>query len=68
VLALTNVTPQPQEAVLARQDLDSAAVVWRDRITGRDRRATPDGPLWVSLRPYEVLWLTPDDDDPSPAP
>jgi len=23
----------------------------------------PRGILWVSLRPYEVLWLTPDDDD-----
>ena len=68
VLALTNVTSRPQEAVFPRDQLDSPATVWRDRITGRDRRAIPGGALWVSLRPYEVLWLTPDDDGPSPAP
>jgi len=63
VLALTNVTSRPQEAVVVREMLESPAVTWRDRITGRARRVDPRGVLWVSLRPYEVLWLTPDDDD-----
>jgi hypothetical protein len=68
VLALTNVTSHPQEAVFAREDLESPAVVWRDRITGRERRADRTGALWVGLRPYEVLWLTPDDDASAPGP
>jgi sucrose phosphorylase len=68
VLALTNVTARAQEAVLARDQLDSPAAVWRDRITGRERRADPRGTLWLSLGPYEVLWLTPDDDAAPPAP
>jgi sucrose phosphorylase len=60
VLALTNVTAEPQEAVFAREHLGTAAAVWLDRITGRERRAD-HGVLRVALRPYEVVWLTPDE-------
>jgi glycosidase len=59
VLALTNVTAEPREAVFAREHLGTDAVVWLDRITGRERRAD-HGVLRVALRPYEVVWLTPD--------
>jgi hypothetical protein len=59
VLALTNVTAEPREAVFAREHLGTDAVVWLDRITGRERRAD-HGVLRVALRPYEVAWLTPD--------
>jgi sucrose phosphorylase len=59
VLALTNVTAAPQEAVFAREHLGTEAATWLDRITGRERRAD-HGVLRVALRPYEVVWLTPD--------
>ena len=59
VLALTNVTEEPQEAVFAHEHLGTSAAVWLDRITGRERRAA-HGLLRVALKPYEVVWLTPD--------
>ena len=59
VLALTNVTAEPQEAVFVLEHLGTSAAAWLDRITGRERRAE-HGLLRVALRPYEVAWLTPD--------
>jgi sucrose phosphorylase len=61
VLALTNVTSVPQEVSLPREGLDAPATAWRDRITGRERGAVTEDALRLTLRPYEVLWLTPDD-------
>jgi hypothetical protein len=55
------------ELLLARDDLGSRATAWRDRITGRERGAVTGEAFRVTLRPYEVLWLTPDD-DVAPAP
>jgi sucrose phosphorylase len=61
VLALTSVMMEPAEVVLARDLLGSRATAWRDRITGRERGVVTDELMRVTLRPYEVLWLTPDD-------
>ena len=59
VLALTNVTAAPQRVAVAADSLGGAAGAWRDLLTSRRLPGVPDG-LAAVLRPYEVLWLTPD--------
>jgi sucrose phosphorylase len=59
VLALTNVTAAPQRVALPAEELGGAPARWRDLVTSRRLPGQPLG-LEAVLRPYEVLWLTPD--------
>jgi sucrose phosphorylase len=58
VAALTNVTGQPQRVALRDLDPGGRAAAWRDILTSRVFPGTGGG-LEATLRPYEVLWLTP---------
>ena len=58
VAALTNVTDQPQRVVLRDLDPERRDAAWRDILTARVV-AGEGGGLEATLRPYEVLWLTP---------
>jgi len=60
VLALTNVTAREQAVTLGSDQLGGAAGSWRDLISGRAHRSEAGGGLEVLLRPYGILWLTPD--------
>ena len=59
VLALTNVTAAPQRVALPAEALGVAPAGWRDLVTSRLLPGQPHG-FEATLRPYEVLWLTPD--------
>lgn len=59
VLALTNVTGASQRVSLETADLDGSIPTWRDILTSSVRAGQKER-LEVILRPYEVLWLTPD--------
>jgi sucrose phosphorylase len=59
VLALTNVTALEQRVRLSDADLGSRVDAWRDLISGQGVQRTRGG-LDIALRPYGVLWLTPD--------
>jgi len=58
VAALTNVTDRPQRVALGAEDLEGGAPAWRDILTSRVVPGAGGG-LETTLRPYEVLWLTP---------
>jgi sucrose phosphorylase len=58
VLALTNVTALEQRVRLPKDVLGAGATAWTDLVSGRRQRTRGD--LDVVLRPYGVLWLTPD--------
>ncbi|HUG55142.1 MAG TPA: sugar phosphorylase, partial [Vicinamibacteria bacterium] len=58
VVALTNVTDRPQTVVLDAASLEGGAESWRDILTSRAIPA-PAGGVETTLRPYDVLWLTP---------
>jgi sucrose phosphorylase len=58
VLALTNVSAQPQPVSYAATDLGADAGAWRDLLSKREVAAA-DGALALRLRPYDVLWLEP---------
>lgn len=56
VLALTNVSAQPQTVSYALAELGAPAGTWRDLFSTRTFEAT-GGVLALRLRPYDVLWL-----------
>lgn len=58
LLALVNVTAEPQPKEIATVLLESDALVWQDCLTGRIYQRDADL-LRLVLRPYEVLWLQP---------
>jgi sucrose phosphorylase len=59
VVALINVTDEPREFTLRKEDLDcSWPAAWRDSIGGRRVACEGDSAV-VALAPYEVLWLEP---------
>jgi hypothetical protein len=58
VLALTNITALEQRVRFADGELGARASAWTDLFSGRRQRT--HGDLDVVLRPYGVLWLTPD--------
>jgi glycosidase len=58
VVALTNVTGQPQRVRLENLGPECRAPAWRDILTSRVLSSEGGGPE-TTLRPYEVLWLTP---------
>jgi len=62
VLALTNVTALEQRVRLPKDVLGARASAWTDLVSGRRQRTRGD--LDVVLRPYGVLWLTPDRSQP----
>jgi glycosidase len=59
VLALTNVTAQEQRLRFSPSEVGGRADAWRDLISSKILR-TPGGEMDLTLRPYGVLWLTPD--------
>ena len=59
VLALTNVTAQEQRVRFSPSEVGGHADAWLDLISSKILR-TPGGEVEVTLRPYGVLWLTPD--------
>jgi glycosidase len=60
VLALTNVTAKEQEVVLDAAVAGGGAALWRDIVSGRTHAGEAGGMLRLSLRPYAILWLTPE--------
>lgn len=58
VVALTNVSARPQLVALAGRELGGGAAAWRDLLTSRVIPGAGSG-LEATLRPYEVLWLSP---------
>lgn len=60
VVALTNVTAQPQRVGVSAAELRAGSARWRELLTGQSLRGTPEGGLDVALRPYGVMWLTPE--------
>ena len=58
VLALTNVTEENQEVRLTSAELGRGARAWKDILTETELPAA-NGGLTTTLRPYQVLWLTP---------
>lgn len=61
VLALTNVTAAEQTVSLAPDATGSAARSWRDLLSGRTYSSAADQSLGLTLRPYGILWLTPEE-------
>jgi sucrose phosphorylase len=59
VVALTNVTGGTQQVSLPARAIDGSSAKWRDILTSSVRAGEREG-LEVVLRPYEVLWLTPE--------
>jgi len=59
VLAVTNVTDRRQHARFSDVELGDPHRAWRDAISGEVFYRS-DGGLEVPLRPYGVLWLSPD--------
>lgn len=59
LIALTNVTAEPQKYYLSQEDLSCETGLWRDLLTGRSVPCHIDGGSEVLLKPYAVLWLTP---------
>jgi sucrose phosphorylase len=59
VVALTNVTGGTQRVSLPASAIDGSSAKWRDILTASVRAGEGKG-LDVLLRPYEVLWLTPE--------
>jgi sucrose phosphorylase len=60
VVALTNVTAREQAVSLTAEQAGGAAPWWRDLVAGQSRAAAASGGLELRLRPYAVLWLTPE--------
>ena len=57
VLALTNVSADPQEVSFSETEIGVHAEAWRDILTGRTLNSS--GGVQATLEPYENLWLTP---------
>ncbi len=58
VLCITNVTNRDLQLSISAQTLGESAASWRDAITRRNF-PTDSGELKLTMKPYEVLWLTP---------
>jgi hypothetical protein len=58
VLALTNVTNRVCSIVVQMEDLDSEVNHWFDLVSQMEW-FTENGKLFITLNPYDVLWLTP---------
>jgi sucrose phosphorylase len=59
VLAVTNLLPCEQRVSFSEAELGPRSPEWRDLVSGRVLRATSDGGLALTLRPYGLVWLTP---------
>jgi sucrose phosphorylase len=57
VMALTNVSAEPQEFILKKGDVDRWPVAWENLFTGRLRYSKGDE-LRIELMPYQVIWLS----------
>ncbi|MFH1117448.1 MAG: alpha-amylase family glycosyl hydrolase [Pseudomonadota bacterium] len=58
VVCLTNVTDRDLRLSVSAQTLEESAASWKDVISRRTF-ATESGDLKLTMKPYEVLWLTP---------
>lgn len=58
VLALTNVTARNQELSLSGQEVGVRCSAWRDILTDIILPAQ-EGALKATMKPYQILWLTP---------
>lgn len=56
VLALTNVSSRPQSLRICSRDLGFSCQLWRDLISEKTFMAKDDR-IWLTLRPYQLLWL-----------
>lgn len=60
LLALTNMTATPQEVTLDRDAVGASPAAWRELITHDVVPDGGDGPLRLTLEPYQVCWLVED--------
>lgn len=58
VLALTNVSANPQEVSFSETEIGVHAEVWRDILTGRTLNSSSGG-VQATLEHYQNLWLAP---------
>ena len=58
VLALTNVSADPQEVSFSETEIGVHAEAWRDILTGRTLNSSSGG-VQATLEPYQNLWLAP---------
>jgi sucrose phosphorylase len=58
VLCLTNVTDRDVQLSIGAQTLSESVASWRDIITA-NVFPTESGDLHLTMKPYEVLWLSP---------
>jgi glucosylglycerate phosphorylase len=56
VLAVTNLTAEPFDIAVPREQLGTSAAAWHD-VIGRKRFTASRDALRVPMAPYEVLWL-----------
>ena len=58
VLALTNITAEPQKVCCPKKDLRAESTEWIDLLS-EEIFPSPKRTLDATLEPYQVLWLTP---------